>query len=130
MGGAEGGNLRLISISSLSHLLRLCLRSRVRVGPPYMCYPAGATPYPYRHTLSLPRLALALSQITEAGILSPRSLGDAGTKSPVTTLSTTTNLDEIWSSPDLLQQYEQARYTPCNTAGRGGVGLGPGGIRG
>lgn len=49
MGGAEGGNLRLISISSLSHLLRLCLRSRVRVGPPYMCYPAARV-----HTVTLP----------------------------------------------------------------------------
>ena len=87
-----------------------------------MCYPAGATHRnptvtPFRYPVSL---WLSDSQITEAGILSPRSLGDAGTKPPVTTLSTTTNLDEIWSSPDLLQQYEQARYTPCNTAGRGG----------
>ena len=34
------------------------------------------------------------------------------TKAP--TLSTTTNVNEIWSSPDLLEQYEQARYTPLD----------------
>ena len=41
---------------------------------------------------------------------SPRSPHGHVGAPPSSTLSTKTNLDEIWSSPDLLEQYEKARW--------------------
>ena len=64
------------------------------------------------HTLGAKPMptAPAFPHICQNEFPSPRSLHGHVGKPPSSTLSTTTDLDKIWSSPELLEQYEKARW--------------------